>query len=572
MAREARGKKAKRPSYKKVVLSRPGQRDIKLVALGRLLSALGVGTALVSVAHIVGSYWAGESIEQGRWVLPIMAAIVAGAGAFYEIWYGGRAARNEEKRIRHRLLGTVFDSASLPTDEESGLGSGKLITLMTDNAERVTEYRQVYFGATVAAMAIPFVTLAYVAIAIDPVVGLSIMVLCPLIPVLIGAFMSLFRKTSANSRKERGILSGQYLDAIRNLVTIRLLGAGPRTEKHLREQGERNRGAIMKLLAGNQIVIIIMDGLFSLLLICCSAFLTVGRYHAGALDLGEALAVMFLTALLIEPLVQVAGFFYIGMGGMASERAIGSYLASSSKNNDSTSQGTAITDAGNMAIAARDLEFDYGRGTVLGGIRLDVPRGAKVAIIGRSGAGKSTLLSLLRGSLPLQKGGIAIDGANVNGLGATEVRKLTASVSQATWLFTGTIADNLRIAAPEATTEEMWEALRKAQVADEIERMPQGIDTYVGEQGVLISGGQAQRISLARALLSGRHILLLDEPTSQVDIESEERIIQAIRELGPEWTLLMVTHRRALLEIADQTWEMRGGVLSPFVTQVGSAQ
>ncbi|WP_316932564.1 ATP-binding cassette domain-containing protein [Changpingibacter yushuensis] len=109
-------------------------------------------------------------------------------------------------------------------------------------------------------------------------------------------------------------------------------------------------------------------------------------------------------------------------------------------------------------------------------------------------------------------------------------------------------------------------------MADEIERMPQGIDTHVGEQGVLISGGQAQRISLARALLSGRHILLLDEPTSQVDIESEERIIQAIRELGPEWTLLMVTHRRALLEIADQTWEMRGGVLSPFVTQVGSAQ
>ncbi|MCF2706950.1 ATP-binding cassette domain-containing protein [Arcanobacterium haemolyticum] len=554
-------RRKRRPSFKKVVLSATGRRDIKLVAAGRLFSALSTGTALVATALIIDDARNGLDIDLTRWVLPLLAALLAACGAFFEIWFGGRAARNEERRIRHRLLETVFRSSSLPKNNEGGYDPGKLITLMTDNAERVTEYRQVYFGATMAAMAIPFVTLIYVAIFIDPIIGIVLLLFCPLIPFLIAAFMRLFRKTSANSRKERGKLAGQYLDAIRNLVTIRLFGAGPRIEAHLREQGERNRGAIMKLLAGNQIVIIVMDGLFSLLLICCAVFLTVARIHAGAVSLGEGIAVIFLTVLLIEPLVQVAGFFYIGMGGMASERAIGSYLSSVGQRSAATSDAKVPQADPGAAIDVRGVSFDYGRGEVLHSVDLTVPQGHKVAIVGRSGAGKSTLLSLLRGSLPLQQGAIAIDGIEIAECDATEIRTLTASVSQSTWLFTGTIADNLRLAAPQATEDEMWAALRLANIADEIERMPRGLATDVGEQGVLISGGQAQRISLARAFLSGRRTLLLDEPTSQVDIESEQKIIEAIGSLGPEWNILMVTHRRSLLAVADEVWEMTDGKL-----------
>ena len=189
-------------------------------------------------------------------------------------------------------------------------------------------------------------------------------------------------------------------------------------------------------------------------------------------------------------------------------------------------------------------------------------------MVGPNGAGKSTLLSLLRGTLPAQRGAVVLDGRDLGALEPEQVCRISACVAQSTWLFSGTVADNLRIANPGATDEELWEALRRAHVADEVERMPQGLDSDVGERGQLISGGQAQRLSLARAFLSGRRILLLDEPTSQVDVVSEAAIIDALAGIGPERTVLMVTHRRSLLSIADAAHELRDGVLLPLETAV----
>lgn len=559
----AQRKGRRRRSYKKVVLSQSGRRDVWLVAAGRLVFLLGTACVLVIVAGVIVQ----RQLTHAAVAALAVGVVFAGAGAFFEIAYGGVAARREEKDVRHRLLESVFGSVQLPTHQEEDFDSARTIQLMTDNAERLTEYRQTYFGATVAAIAAPFLTLAYVAIAYDAVVGLALMALCPLIPYLISVFKKFFRQTSANSRSERGKLAGEYLDAIRNLVTIRLLGAGPRVEKHLREQGEKNRGAIMKLLAGNQIVIIVMDGLFSLLLICAAALLTVIRYHAGALTMSESIAIMLLTSLLIEPLVQVAGFFYVGMGGMAAERAIGRYLRTHPIPHAHSTRHISPASGG---ISVENVTFDYGRGEVLHGVSLEVPAGSKVAIVGRSGGGKTTLLSILRGSLPIQGGHIKIGGRNIADLQVPDIRALTATVSQNTWLFTGTVADNVRIAAPEASEEEIWDALRRVHVADDVAAMPQGLYTDVGEQGVLVSGGQAQRLSLARALLSGRKILLLDEPTSQVDRESERAIIEAIKGFGPEWTLLIVTHRRALLEVADAAYEMKHGELHPMELSEGA--
>ena len=566
------------------VISPAGVRASRIVAVLRMASAVFVGAALVGVAGIAD----GRESFAG----PLACACAAGLAAFAEILFGGHAARAEERRIRRSLLSRLFASRSR---EDSGAHA---VQLLTDNVERATEYRQIYLGSTLAALLIPFVVLAYISVSFDPVLGLTVMALCPLIPVLLAVFMRFFRKTSAKSRKERAVLAGKYLDAIRNLVTIRLLGAGPRIERQLKDQGERNRGAIMKLLAGNQLVIIVVDGLFSLILICATCTLAVVRFNAGAVTASQVLATVLLTALLIEPLAQVAGFFYIGMGGIASQRAIRAYIDNHS---DPSAEGAAAksgaagdaganVDAATQAeagasgdlgaegdadeggspgsaggvdcpVVVRNVSFDYGRGEVLHGVDLAVASGSKIAVVGRSGGGKSTLMGLMGGMLRPARGSVLIDGKNLAFASAQEAAALTARVAQTTWLFTGTIADNLRLAKEDATPEEMWNALRGAQIADEIERMPEGIDTDVGEQGAFLSGGQAQRISIARALLSGRRILLLDEPTSQVDIESEARIVDALRSLGRDLTVVLVTHRSALLDVADKVYEMKDGML-----------
>ena len=566
------------------VISPAGVRASRIVAVLRMASAVFAGAALVGVAGIAD----GRESFAG----PLACACAAGLAAFAEILFGGHAARAEERRIRRSLLSRLFASRSR---EDSGAHA---VQLLTDNVERATEYRQIYLGSTLAALLIPFVVLAYISVSFDPVLGLTVMALCPLIPVLLAVFMRFFRKTSAKSRKERAVLAGKYLDAIRNLVTIRLLGAGPRIERQLKDQGERNRGAIMKLLAGNQLVIIVVDGLFSLILICATCTLAVVRFNAGAVTASQVLATVLLTALLIEPLAQVAGFFYIGMGGIASQRAIRAYIDNHSDpsaegaaaKNGAAGDAGANVDAATQAeagasgdlgaegdadegggpgavggvgcpVVVRNVSFDYGRGEVLHGVDLAVASGSKIAVVGRSGGGKSTLMGLMGGMLRPARGSVLIDGKNLAFASAEEAAALTARVAQTTWLFTGTIADNLRLAKEDATPEEMWNALRGAQIADEIERMPEGIDTDVGEQGAFLSGGQAQRISIARALLSGRRILLLDEPTSQVDIESEARIVDALRSLGRDLTVVLVTHRSALLDVADKVYEMKDGML-----------
>ena len=576
----------KKQNMRNAPVSEFGRRSMLLVGILRMGSATFLGVVLVILGHIWGGTLGPPPPDGANWLWLVLAALIAGACAFAEILLGGYSARQEERHLRARLLDAYFrtivrpmtsGAVSAPTAHATSnaqqrhghshatsaekTSSGQLVTLMTDNVERMSEYRQVYLGATIAAIGVPFLTLGYVAF-LDPLLGLGIMAACPLVPLAVWAFMRLFRKVSANSRRERARLSVQYLDALRNLIPIRLLGAGKRIEDRLRAQGEANRRAIMRLLAGNQVVIIVLDGAFSLLLICWAVYLIGSRLAAGAITPGEAMSVALLLTLMLEPMLQVAGFFYIGMSGKASQRAIARQLSRIPADRPAT----AVAKPTEAAISIQGIHHDHGRGPVLKGLDLDVPRGAKVAIMGSSGAGKSTLLSLLRGTLPIQQGAIVLDGQDLGAITPEQACQLSASVAQATWLFSGTVADNLRMAKPEASEEELWTALRRAHVAEEVRRMPRGLDSDVGERGQLISGGQAQRLSLARAFLSDRRILLLDEPTSQVDAVSEAAIIDALKEIGPDWTVLVVTHRHSLLAVADSAHQLRDGIFLPLET------
>ena len=561
----------KKQNMSNAPVSEFGRRSMLLVGILRMGSATFLGVVLVILGHTWGGMLEQTPPDGANWLWLVLAALIAGASAFAEILLGGYSARQEERHLRARLLDAYFRTIVRPmtpgavaaptahatSNAQRGHGhshatsektsSGQLVTLMTDNVERMSEYRQVYLGATIAAIGVPFLTLGYVAL-LDPLLGLGIMAACPLVPLAVWAFMRLFRKVSANSRRERARLSVQYLDALRTLIPIRLLGADKRIEDRLRAQGEANRRAIMRLLAGNQVVIIVLDGAFSLLLICWAVYLIGSRLAAGAITPGEAMSVALLLTLMLEPMLQVAGFFYIGMSGKASQRAIARQLSRIPADRPAT----AVAKPTEAAISIQGIHHDHGRGPVLKGLELDVPRGAKVAIMGSSGAGKSTLLSLLRGTLPIQQGAIVLDGQDLGAITPEQACQLSASVAQATWLFSGTVADNLRMAKPEASEEELW--------------MPRGLDSDVGERGQLISGGQAQRLSLARAFLSDRRILLLDEPISQVDAVSEAAIIDALKEIGPNWTVLVVTHRHSLLAVADSAHQLRDGVLLPLET------
>ena len=602
------------------IISQSGKRGAALAGVWRFATIAFTAATLVIATGFFTRPEGEASLDVGRVVAFGVCAFFAGIAAFAEMETGGRAAREEERRLRARLLGHSF--ALSEKGSPSTYAAGRLLSMLTDSVERVTEFRQNYLGATIGSLLAPAAILIYMAVAIDPVVGIGGLIAMPLIPVLLGVFMKFFRKSSGANRRRRSELSAAYLDAIRNMSTIRLFNAGPRIERGLAEKGEANRRSIMKLLAGNQIVIIVVDGLCGLLLICLIAGLAMMR--GASLSTAEALTIVLLTVLLLDPLSRVAGFFYIGMGGRAAQKAITRYLsgagqscghpaghagehpgghsaghpgghpaghpaergehpsahrgappgASATAEPSKTqlpqaqpaAEATAMVTETDMleletsgGVVARNVSFDYGRGKVLDGVNLTIRPGSKVALVGPSGAGKSTLFNLLRGALALQSGQIAVGSARASRGNPGKLRRECAVVAQNTWLFTGTVADNVRLAAPGASDDEIWRALDAAQVGEDVRAMPEGINTYLGEDSALISGGQAQRIALARALASGRRILFLDEATSQIDIESEARIIAALRDLPADWTVLMVSHRHSLLEIADEIYELRAG-------------
>lgn len=276
-----------------------------LVAVGQI-----IGGRFEDFAPAPGWYWA---MSIGG-VVAAVAAVAAGAA----VSMSGRHARAEEAALHPKVLDVLYRrSLTGPPAADEG---ERVITLATDNAERVSEYRQVFLPDILAALATPVLVRLVILVGLDWLTGLVVLLACPLIPTLIGGFVKLFRKRSSDSRRERARLTARYLDALSNLVLIRMLGAGQRVEDDLRRRGETNRGTIMKLLAGNQIVIVVVDGLFSLLFIAMAAGLAMTRWQGGDISATSAITIVLLSVLLLEPLHQVAAFFYVGMGGVSPPR------------------------------------------------------------------------------------------------------------------------------------------------------------------------------------------------------------------------------------------------------------
>ncbi len=452
-----------------------------------------------------------------------------------------------EQSVRYRVVKHFLQRGPARANRER---AGAFISLVTDGAERVANFRQGFLADAIISGTIPIGLVIILGIVVDPLTALFFGLFLPIIPVFVVGFEKLFSKTSGHSRNERTELAASYLDALQGLETLSLFGADTRVGAELALKGEENRRSIMKLLAGNQLVLFVIDIAFSLLLLTGATGLALIR----AESIGDAIVILGIALLLLEPMDLVGGFFYVGMGGMASQRAIRrSLTAPVPTDND---QGLAhLTE--DTLLATEKLGFSYDDKPLFENVNLQVQRGDTVAIMGPSGEGKSTLLSILKGDLTPGRGSVVINGESR----PSQLRAHSALVSQHTWLFTSTIADNLRLANPKASQDDMWQALTVARLADEVKRMPQGLETMIGEQGIGLSGGQAQRLSIARAVLSRRELLLLDEPTSQVDLASEADIIASLSDIAASRTIVMATHRESSLITTSKVLWMDSGKL-----------
>lgn len=605
---------------KKLSLSRPaGTLAIITSVFLTLLSVLLAAGFMILLGSALGQALSGKSFS-GQLSGLIVLAIGIGGSEGTRIAIEQRSVHKEQVALQSRLLRSYFHQGPGVLARRR---AGSLVDMITSGTEKIQRYRQAFLGAMMGAMLSPLLVLVIMALFVDSWCALILLAFVPLVPLIIFIFSKLTRKVSSKSRRRRNQLAAAYLDAISGLETLSLLDATDSRGQELAKAGEENRLSTMRLLAANQLILLVIDMGFNLLLLTCGFALTLwkvlnGSWGTDITVIAPVVSMLGLTLLLLEPMNKIGAFFYVGMAGMANQRLVRAFLSGkppsrpqhkpgkeapltpentvagggqtrpedaatdmgdgqdlgNDRNRDANQDSRienglesdqdlgAESDSPDLLLSMRGLSFAYPGGKpVLSELNLQVKSGEWVAICGASGAGKSTLMELMKGNLLPRKGAIYLQGHLLNAESRDWFRRQSALVLQRTWIFSGTIRSNLMMVSPRASEAQLWDCLKQARLDQEIRSFPQGLDTPVGEDGYALSGGQAQRLSLARALLSGRNLLLLDEPTSQIDLESEAAITQALAEVAKEKTVVLLTHRASALANADRVLYLKNGAL-----------
>ncbi|WP_186629842.1 ABC transporter ATP-binding protein [Rhodococcus sp. BP22] len=491
-----------------------------------------------------------DSTFRSTWIPTILAAAVLAVVSAAAPLLEDRAQRRAEHTVRAGLLtrilaaDTVVARAELPS-------AGRIVSTGIDGAAKIAALRGGFVASIVAAATAPLIVLAVVATTVSWTLAALLLVLVLLAPLLVGGFQQLFRSSSANYRAQSRRLAGEFLEALRGLHTVSLLGRTAVHATHLAAESEKQRRTVMRLLLGNQIVLLVTDIVFYGGLIGTASAVAVHLGASGELTAGRTMTLVLLALLLTAPIDYIGQFFYIGMAGAAAQREAVALIGETRPLVPTTGPVPKAVAGKRAACALREVDFTYpGRPQLLSGKTFEVAAGETVVLTGPSGGGKSTLLALLSGDLQPDTGTVEFDGA------PADPRVFVAAVHQNTYLFSGSVADNLRLAAPEATDTALWEVLEHAHLDVEIRSLPNGLDTEVGEFGASLSGGQAQRLSLARALLRSAPVLVLDEVTSHIDAKSEALIAETLASMAGHTTLVIATHSAGLLALADRTIEI----------------
>ncbi len=358
-------------------------------------------------------------------------------------------------------------------------------------------------------------------------------------------------------RSQSGALSSYVLESLRGLPEIMQYNQGrERLDQIARRTEELSQNEeIMKDKAGagqaaTNTVILLLD----LFMVFAAAFL----YVSGAVDfVGLILPVVALMSS-FGPVIALAN---LG-SGLQNTFAAGDRVLNILDEEPETAEISGKEHCEFQGAEVRDLSFSYGGETILDGVSASFPQNTVVGVVGKSGSGKSTLLKLLMRFWQAKEGAIQVSGRNIGDVNTADLREMQGYVTQETHLFHDSIANNLRVAKPDATQAELEEACKKASVHDFIMTLPQGYETPVGELGSTLSGGERQRLGLARAFLHDAPMLLLDEPTSNLDSLNEAVILRSIHQESRGKTVVLVSHRASTMALADRVYSVENGRVS----------
>ncbi|MFC1417517.1 thiol reductant ABC exporter subunit CydD, partial [Streptacidiphilus cavernicola] len=505
------------------------------VALGVLGAGLVIAQAMLVAEIVVGCFQRHASVG-----LPLAllagVSVLRGAVAWGTEVAAHRASATVKSQLREQLLERA---AQLGPSWLAGQRSGELVTLATRGVDALDDYFARYLPQLALAVVVPVAVIARILFA-DWLSALIIVLTLPLIPV----FMVLIGLATQSATDRQwavlGRLSHHFLDVVAGLPTLKVFGRAKAQAEAIRKTTDQYRRATMRTLR----LAFISSLALELLATISVALVAVGigmRLVDGSLDLYTGLVVLVLAPEAYLPIRQVGTHYHASVEGLAAAEQIFAVL-------ETPAPTRGDVPAPRVFDLSVDLTVDHAPG--LHDFSLTITPGEILAVTGVSGVGKTTLLSTILGFTAPTTGGVRVNGHDLATLADWHSR--VAWVPQHPHLFPGTVAENVRLARPEATDRDLRAALEAAHAWEFVSALPLGTETPLGENGHGLSAGQRQRLALARAFLADRPLVLLDEPTANLDGAAEAAVVDAIRALARDRTVILTAHRPALLALATR--------------------
>lgn len=532
-----------------------------VVVLGAVGAALVVAQAMLIAEVVVGAFQRGLSASDLAIPLALLAVVAVGRAAVS--WLTELAAHRASAAVKSELRRRLLDrAAELGPARLSGQTTGSLVALATRGVDALDDYFARYLPQLGLAVVVPVAVLARI-VTEDWVSAAVIVVTLPLIPlfmVLIGwaTRTSMDRQWRLLSR-----LSGHFLDVVAGLPTLKVFGRAKAQAESIRTITTQYRQATLRTLR----IAFLSSFALEILSTLSVALVAVGigmRLVHGDLDLYTGLVILILAPEAYLPIRQVGAQFHAAAEGLSAAEEIFEVLETAPRR----SGGAPVPGTLRLEVDAVTVRHERRGEASLESASLVVEPGETVALVGESGVGKSTLLDVLLGFAAPVEGRVRVGGADLADLDMERWREQIAWVPQRPYLFAGTIAENVRLARPDADDAAVRAALREAGAYDFVSELPLGPDTEIGEDGAGLSAGQRQRLALARAFLADRPLLLLDEPTAALDGATEEGIVEAVGRLARGRTVLLVVHRPALLAVADRVVTLSRTASAPVASTV----
>lgn len=527
-------------------------------------AGLGNGVGIIVQAALLAFLLHALIIEQrplpelSNWVVGLLALFAFRSLCVYRQQTLGFRAGAAIKREIRRLLAVRFEAQGPAYLKQQQ--SGELATAVLEQTEALENYFARYLPQQMIVGVLPLLMIAVV-MPVNWVVGLIFLVTGPLVPV----FMILAGMGAASANRSQFLalarMSGYFLDRLQGLATLKLFGRTEREAAAIRIIADQFRQGTMSVLRLAFLSSAVLEFFSAVAVGLVAVYVGLGLLGlmsfgpASGISLREALFVLLLTPEYFSPLRQLAVHYHDRAAAIGAVDHLLTVL-------DADTPASPIADddpeGGHYRLECRGVDKTFGSRQVLTAIDFTIKAGEKVALVGESGAGKTTLLNLILGFEPPDRGRIRLDGQGVT-------RELAARhcawVGQQTYSFVGTIRDNIALAEPSASDQAVAEAARAAGVDEFSERLPHGLETEIGEGGYGLSGGQMQRIALARAFLKPAPIVLLDEPSAHLDGVNKRLLLDRIEALFQDRTVIIASHDRAVIERMDRRLRLVHGKL-----------